>query len=165
MAGGECRDAWLRAGNLAASVALRARDAGSVALAFQMLLYPVCDAAMDTSSYTENSSLFPLSAEEMAWFWEQYVPVTEDRLHPYASPLRAASLAGLPPAHIITAELDPLRDEGRAYARALAAADVRTSYANYDGMVHGFLAIAGHLPKCAAVRQSVAGILAAELRG
>jgi acetyl esterase len=152
-------------GNLAASVALQARDRNGPPLRFQMLIYPICDASMDFDSYRENPDVFPLPADYMAWFWTQYAPDAAARRSPYAAPLRADSLADLPPAHVITAALDPLRDEGIAYARALAAAGVATTSRNYAGLVHGFLTIAGHLPEIAAIRQDIAERLAAALRG
>jgi len=125
-------------GNLAAAVALMARDRGTPALAFQLLIYPVTDADFDTGSYHDNSVGYLLSRRGMQWFWDQYVPDADQRREPYAAPLRAGSLAGLPTALIQTAEYDPLRDEGEAYAQALQAAGVEVTQTRYHGLIHGF---------------------------
>ncbi len=131
-------------GNLAAVAARRLRDAGGPAVAFQLLLYPVCDCTMSQPSYEENASGYLLDAEVMAWFIDAYLG-DGDRTHPDASPLLAEDLAGLPPALVITAEFDPLRDEGEAYARRLAEAGVATTCTRYDGTIHGFVSLAGAL--------------------
>jgi acetyl esterase len=128
-------------GNLTAAVALMARDRGGPSLRHQLLIYPVANHAFDTKSYEENKQGYLLSREMMRWFWNHYLARPEDGSHPYASPLRAASLAGLPPAHVITAELDPLRDEGEALAARLARDGVPTTQVRYDGMFHGFFAM------------------------
>ncbi|MCH2185664.1 alpha/beta hydrolase [Myxococcota bacterium] len=125
-------------GNLAAVVALMARERGGPHLAHQMLLYPVTDHAFDTPSYEENSEGYLLTREFMRWFWNHYLPEPQSGDNPYASPLRAENLTRLPPATIITAEYDPLRDEGEAYARRLIAAGVTTQLTRYSGMIHGF---------------------------
>jgi acetyl esterase len=123
-------------GNLTAVVTMRAREQG-LPLEFQLLVYPVTDADLDTGSYRENAEGYWLTRDAMAWFWDQYVP-TEDRFHPEASPLRAEDLSGLPPALVITAEYDPLRDEGEAYAKRLTEAGVDVTLSRYDGLPHGF---------------------------
>ena len=87
----------------------------------------------------------------MRWFWRQYVPDADTRLTALASPLRATDLSGLPPAYVLTAEFDPLRDEGEAYAARLAAAGVPIVHERAKGMVHGFLAVAPHLPQVQAL--------------
>jgi acetyl esterase len=125
-------------GNLAAVVALMARDRGGPPLAFQLLVYPVTDAARDTPSYVDNADGYFLTAKAMAWFWNHYLPRPADGENPYASPLRAADVSGLAPALVITAEFDPLRDEGEAYARRLEKAGVAVRLTRYDGMIHGF---------------------------
>ncbi len=125
-------------GNLAAVVALMARDEGTPALMFQLLGYPVTDANFETASYRENAEGHGLSLAQMRWFWDLYVPDLEERSNPLAAPLRAESLAGLPPALVATAEFDPLRDEGEAYARRLAEAGVKVELRRYDGLIHGF---------------------------
>ncbi len=123
-------------GNLAAAVALMARDRGGPALACQLLVVPATDCGCDTASYAENGDDYILTRGEMEWFWRHYLATPEDRDHPYACPLRAPDLSGLPPARVHTAEFDPLRDEGRAYAERLEAAGVPVSYRCYEGMIH-----------------------------
>jgi acetyl esterase len=129
-------------GNLAAVVARRARDEG-IELAHQLLVYPVTDADLETRSYRQNASGYWLTRDGMAWFWDQYVP-EGDRFDPDASPLRAHDLGGVAPALVITAEFDPLCDEGEAYAARLEQAGVAVTLKRYDGLVHGFF-------RCAAV--------------
>lgn len=130
-------------GNLAAVVARRARDKGgpapALALALQVLLYPITDADLNTPSYRENAEGFFLTRAAMAWYWDQYLPDVSRRRDPDASPLRADDLAGLPPALVVTAGYDPLRDEAEAYARRLADAGVAVRLSPYPGMIHGFL--------------------------
>jgi acetyl esterase len=128
-------------GNLAAVAALMARDRGGPALAFQLLVYPVCDFGFDTPSYRENAEGYFLTRQAMQWFWAQYLASPDDARSPYACPLRAEDLAGLPPALVVTAEHDPLRDEGEAYARRLADAGVPVTLRRYDGMIHGFFSM------------------------
>jgi acetyl esterase len=136
-------------GNLAAVVALMARDQGGPAIDHQLLVYPVIDHAMDSPSYTENATGYFLSRTHMAWYWDQYLGPDGDGRHPYASPIRADDLAGLPPATVLTAELDPLRDEGEAYAAALAEAGVPTEALRADGLFHGFFGLDEFLPEAA----------------
>ncbi len=124
-------------GNLAAAVALMARDRGGPALCFQLLIYPVTAADFSTASYAENGTGYLLSRRGMEWFWDQYVPDLKQRHEPYAAPLQG-SLENLPPALVQTAEFDPLRDEGEAFARALKQAGVDTRLTRYDGLIHGF---------------------------
>jgi acetyl esterase len=126
-------------GNLAAVVSLMARDRGGPALRYQLLVYPCTD--MEPArwpSMSENKNGYFLTTDSMVWFYDQYVPEPGDRTHPYASPIYAADLAGLPPAFVITAEFDPLRDEGEAYAARLREAGVAVDVQRYDGMIHGF---------------------------
>ncbi|MGE0544921.1 MAG: alpha/beta hydrolase [Dehalococcoidia bacterium] len=124
-------------GNLAAVVALMARDRGGPAIVHQLLVVPATDYDFTRESYTSNGQGYGLTRDAVAWFWDQYVANDADRLHPYAAPMRASDLRDLPSATVITAEFDPLRDEGQAYAMRLGDAGVSVSYTNYAGMVHG----------------------------
>jgi acetyl esterase len=126
-------------GNLAAAVCLMAKELGGCRPAYQVLIYPVTNYAFETASYRDNAEGYMLTRSAMIWFWDQYLARPEDGSHPYASPLRAADLSGLPPALVLTAEYDPLRDEGEAYAARLQAAGVAVQTRRYDGMIHGFL--------------------------
>jgi acetyl esterase len=128
-------------GNLAAVVALMARDKGTVPLVLQLLMYPATNLAHDTLSAQENANDYFLTRDDMFWFRSLYLSADADRNNPYASPLRAQDLHGLPPALVITAEYDPLRDEGEAYAARLLEAGVATTCTRYDGMIHGFLSL------------------------
>jgi acetyl esterase len=119
--------------------ALRAREAGGPEIALQVLVDPVVDCDLSRPSYVECSrgELF-LNTAEMVWFWDHYAPDAAGREHPYASPIRASDLSGLPPAYIVVAEHDPLRDEGLAYAAALEAAGVPVTVARYGDQIHAF---------------------------
>jgi acetyl esterase len=128
-------------GNLSAAVALMARDRRGPALRHQLLIYPVTDADFTRPSYRENAEGYLLTTKAMEWFWDHYAPDRAQREEPYAAPLRAKDLAGLPPAFVITAEYDPLRDEGEAYAKRLQQAGVATTLRRYDGAIHGFFAM------------------------
>ena len=145
-------------GNLTAAVALMARDRRGPALRHQLLIYPVTDADFTRASYRENAEGYLLTTKAMEWFWGHYVPDAAQRKEAYASPLQAKDLAGLPPAFVITAEYDPLRDEGEAYATRLQEAGVRTMAKRYDGAIHGFFAM-GLLAEVA--RSAVADAVAA----
>ncbi len=134
-------------GNLAAVVSQMAKGRGGPHLAFQLMMYPVTDHKFDTASYMENADGYFLTKDGMKWFWDHYLPSEEAGQDPQASPLRASDLSGLPPALIITAEFDPLRDEGEAYAARLAEAGVPAKNTRYDGMVHGFFSMAALLPQ------------------
>ncbi len=126
-------------GNLAAVVTQLAREAGP-ALCAQFLIYPVVDFDADAQyqSRLDNADGYFLTADDMVWFSSLYVPDDADKDHPTLSPLRAADLSGLPPAVVLTAEYDPLRDEGEAYAKALADAGVEVRHQRGDGLIHGF---------------------------
>jgi acetyl esterase len=131
-------------GNLAAAVALMARDRGGPRLAFQLLIYPATDCADDTPSQREFAQVSPdyiLSRADMEWFWGHYLG-PNDKSNPVACPALAKSLANLPPAFVITAEVDPLRDEGEAYAEALRKAGVNVKLKRYNGVCHGFFSMA-----------------------
>jgi acetyl esterase len=126
-------------GNLAAVVALMSRDRGGPVIKFQVLIYPITDWNFDTPSYRENADGYFLTRDSMIWFGQQYLTKESDADSPYASPLRAKSLADLPPAFVMTAEYDPLRDEGEAYAKRLTEEGVPTELKRYHGMIHGFV--------------------------
>jgi acetyl esterase len=126
-------------GNLATVCALRARDTGGPSLALQLLVYPVTDHDLDRKSYQQyDGTELVLNRRDMAWFWEHYAPDPAARANPYASPLRATDLSGLPPAYIVTAEHDPLRDEVFAYADRLRAAGVPVEHRHYPEEIHAF---------------------------
>ena len=127
-------------GNMAAVVAIKAKEAGTPALKFQLLLWPVTDASFNNTSYQTYADGHFLTRNMMQWFWDNYTTSQEQRNEIYASPLRANTehLKGLPPALIQTAEMDVLRDEGEAYGRHLAAAGVSVTTVRYNGMIHDF---------------------------
>jgi acetyl esterase len=133
-------------GNLAAVVALRARDRKGPKLALQVLVYPVTDADFERPSYVAPENQLLLTKESMVWFWDHYAPQGVDRAQPDASPLKAADLAGLPPAVVVLAEHDVLRDEGEAYAARLRQAGVPVSIKQFDGQIHGFFTMVNILP-------------------
>jgi acetyl esterase len=126
-------------GNLAAVVALLARDQGAPALALQALIYPVTDVGAESASYADFAEGFMLTRESMRWFVAHYLAQERDAVDWRVSPLRAPSLAGVAPALVVTAGFDPLRDEGDAYARTLREAGVRVDAICYGGMIHGFV--------------------------
>lgn len=129
-------------GNLAAVTAVMARDRGGPAIAAQLLLYPVIGADFDTESYRRYATGYYNTREAMMWYWDQYVPNSADRTHPYADPARAQP-AGLPPAILVGAGFDPPRSEGETYIAQLAAAGVPTVDRCYDGAIHGFMTMTG----------------------
>src|SRR5579875_1621147 len=137
--------------NLATVVAMRCRDAAlektsSPALAAQILIYPVTDlSSHDTPSHREAGEGYFLTTAAMDWFNGHYLPSPAEARHPEASPLLAKNLAGLPPALVITAEFDPLRDEGEAYARRMQEAGVPVTVSRYPGMIHAFVSMHGVL--------------------
>lgn len=130
-------------GNFAAVVALMAKERGGPSIDHQILLYPVTDNNLNSQSYLDNAEGYFLTREMMGWFWGHYVE--DDGLHPHASPLRADDLSGLPRALVITAQYDPLRDEGQAYAKRLVEAGVDVEEKEYAGMIHGFATMIGVL--------------------
>jgi acetyl esterase len=135
-------------GNIAAATALRLRDEGGPPLCGQLLLYPVTDYhTPGTPSYEANAEGYGLTRDTMKWFWDHYLTDPSEASNPYAAPLRARDLSGLPPALVITAEYDPLRDEGERYAERLREAGVHTALLRYDGMNHGFLFWVGLVDK------------------
>lgn len=134
-------------GNFAAVVAIMARDRSGPPIAFQFLIYPVTDRNFDVESYQENGEGYFTTAAHLRWYWDQYVgPDGHAAADPYASPLRAKDLSGLPAARVLSAEYDPLRDESEAYARRLAEAGVDATLRRFDGMFHGFFTFSQILP-------------------
>jgi acetyl esterase len=126
-------------GNLSAVTALRARVESGPAIALQVLVYPVVDHDYTTGSYEEYGDAgLLLGKQEMIWFWDHYAPREADWSSPHASPLRAADHSGLPPAYVLIAEFDPLRDEGLAYAEKLEAAGVPVTVRRFDDQLHAF---------------------------
>ena len=155
-------------GNMSAALTLMAKDRGDVPLAAQVLFYPVTDASFDTGSYRQFATGYFLRRDAMQWFWDQYTTDPAQRAQITASPLRASTsqLAGLPPALVITAEADVLRDEGEAYASKLRAAGVSVTAARYQGIIHDFVmlnALRGTNAAGAAITQA-AGYLRHALR-
>jgi acetyl esterase len=132
-------------GNLAAAVTLLAARRGGPRLVGQLLVYPNTEYGARTASMRDNADPLLFNRTSVDWYWSHYLADPADGADPLASPLRAPDLAGLPPALVITAEYDPLRDEGEAYAHRLRSAGVPTTLTRYDGMVHGFFAMAGTL--------------------
>jgi acetyl esterase len=129
--------------SLAAGAALRARDAGGPPLAAQLLIYPATAPGMDTTSARDNAEGYFLTGHDMSWFYDQYLPDPDARADPSVAVLRAPDLAGLPPSVVATAEFDPLRDEGDAYAEALRAAGVTVRHLPGPGLIHGYFAFIG----------------------
>ncbi len=126
---------WSAGGNLAAVVCQMARDAGGPRITGQVLVTPVTDCDLTRESYVENADGYLLTTSLMGWFWAHYADPA-DRQHPKASPLRADNLTNLPPALVVTCEFDPLRDEGVAYADALASAGVDARHISLRGQIH-----------------------------
>ncbi len=152
-------------GNLAAVVALRARDAGGPAIAFQLLVYPQVDFTDTTSaSMREYADGHFLDTPTMAYFADQYLPAGTDRRQPWVSP-NNATLAGLPPAFVLTAECDPLRDQGEAFTQRLKDAGVQATVTRYEGMIHPFFGLGGIIDGArAAVADAAAALKAALTR-
>ena len=149
-------------GNLAAVVALLARDRGGPPLLYQVLIYPVTNYAFDTPSYHQNGTGYNLTRDAMIYYWSLYLGSEADGQNPLASPLKAPDLRGLPPALVITAEYDPLRDEGLAYADRLRAAGVPVVSTCYEGVFHGFLGLAALIDKGRqAIEEVAAGLRSA----
>lgn len=150
-------------GNLAIGVARLALERGGTPLRYQALIYPATDAACDNASWRELGQGYMLSRDWMQWAWECYVPDTARRADPLASPLRAADLAGLPPATIITADHDPLRDEAEAFAARLREAGVPVLARRYLGVIHGFASLPFATPLANRALADIAGDLRAAL--
>lgn len=128
-------------GNLSAAIALMARDRGAPKLDFQLLIYPAVSASLDWPSVTEFSGYF-VATDDMKWFMNHYLRDTGDATNPYAFPMNAKDLRGLPAALVITAAMDPLRDQGEAYAARLREAGVPAAVSRYEGVTHVFVNMA-----------------------
>jgi acetyl esterase len=147
-------------GALAAATCLRARAVGSPAISFQLLIYPVTDALAERRDVPDSM----LTTRQMRWFTEQYLARPQDAGHPYVSPLRAPSLAGLPPAFVLTAEHDPLRVEGEAFAERLASFGVPVTRTRITGLFHGLFGLGALVPVARRAEQAVCAALRAALR-
>jgi acetyl esterase len=133
-------------GNLSAVIAQRALRAGGPRIDCQVLIYPATDTDLDTDCYRNPENQLMLTTDAVRWFWDQYVPDQSARLDPDLAPIRAASVAGLPPAIVLTAEYDVLRAEGEAYAERLRAAGVPVERRRFAGQMHGFFQLLNILP-------------------
>ena len=151
-------------GHLAALVALMARDRNGPHLDMQILIYPITDFNFETSSYLKNASGYMLTRDLMRWFWNYYLDPEDPSDHPYVAPLRAQDLSNLPPALVITAEFDPLCDEGEAYAARLLQAGVEVKSIRYEGMVHGFFRMTSRLDKAGEALDEVAELIKGHLK-
>lgn len=151
-------------GNLAAVVALMARDRKGPDLRFQLLVYPVTDGINNHyPSLQSNADGYMLTTQGMKWFWDHYCPI-EDRSHAYASPVLAEDLSNLPPALILTAEYDPLRDEGESYGERLKEAGNDVTVKRYDGFIHGFFGHSLVLPSTKGAMNDACNALKEALR-
>ncbi|MBV8879672.1 MAG: alpha/beta hydrolase, partial [Planctomycetaceae bacterium] len=142
-------------GNLAAAVAVMARDGGQTLPLHQVLIYPVTSADMNTPSYEENAQAKPLNRAMMKWFFDKELRGPEDAADWKISLLKVPNLKGLPPATVITAQIDPLRSEGKAYADKLKEAGVPVTYRNFDGVTHEFFGMGAVLPEAKAAQALV----------
>ena len=145
-------------GNLAAAVSLMARDLDGPDIDRQVLVYPATSRSDDWPSMTQFGEGYFLQAEDMDWFHDSYVPNEVHEANPYANPLEAADLSGLPPATVITAGFDPLRDQGAAYAEALAEAGIDVEYRNYEEMIHGFFTMLEGMAELDDAHEALVGV-------
>ena len=146
-------------GNLAAVVCLMAKDRGGPPIAFQVLIYPAVDRSFSQPSYQENVDAPVLTTRDVQYFWSTYLRGGDETGQPNLTPRRADDLSGLPPALIVTAEFDPLRDEAEQYGQRLNEANVKTETCRYDGMVHGFVWMPGALQRGVEAMDHIAGTL------
>jgi len=146
-------------GNLAAVVAQMAQDSKDFTVALQVLIYPMTDQSRAYPSYQRNAKGYMLTTAALYWFMDNYIPDPQDRKSPLASPMLRDSLAGLPPALVISAEFDPLVDENQAYAERLKAAGVQTDYVCFPGMIHPFFTLGGVVEDSARAEALVASAL------
>ncbi len=148
-------------GNIAAVVCQATRDAGEATPAFQMVIYPATDSSKQSASREKFGEGYFLTRELMDWFWQAYSPAGADQKDLRFSPLLAKDFTGLPPAFVLTAGFDPLRDEGRAYADRLIDAGVKTTYVNYPGTIHGFFSLTRFLKQGLKANDEAAAVMAA----
>ena len=146
-------------GNLTAIVTQRAKAEGGPEIALQVLVYPVTDADVDNATYVDPENQLMLTRDAMIWFWDHYTPDPLVRAKPDASPLQAEDLSGLPPAVVLTAEHDVLREEGEAYAERLQEAGVPVEHRRFPGQMHGFFTMVNVLPGAAAGLEYVAAYI------
>jgi acetyl esterase len=152
-------------GNMAAVCAIRSRDRGAPRLALQLLVYPVTDHVMSTPSYRKYADGPLMGKCSMVWYWDQYLPDVGSRDDPEASPLRTRDLSGLPPAIVVTAEYDPLRDEGLAYAERLRRAGVPVSAHHYEDMPHPFFPLVNLFTRADEAVEQVGGEIRTAIAG
>jgi acetyl esterase len=143
-------------GNLAAAVSLLARDRDGPAVGHQLLLYPVLDRDFTRDSYREVGDVTLLTEANMRWYWEQYLAEDVDAMNPYAAPLQARDLSGLPPATVVVSGWDPLHDEGVDYAERLSTADVPVTLLDLQDQIHAFLSYPEHIDRADEVRARLA---------
>ncbi len=146
-------------GNMAAAVTMMAKQKNVQMPVHQVLIYPVAEYAFDSASYQENANAKPLGKAGMQWFFKHFLKSPKDGENPLLSIVKANDLTGLPPATVITAEIDPLRSEGKAYADKLKAAGIKVDYKNYDGVAHEFFGMGAVVPDARrAVKQAAEGL-------
>jgi acetyl esterase len=148
-------------GAIAAVVCQVLRDSGEQGPAFQMLIYPATDSSKQSASRVAFAEGYFLTKELMDWFWKAYVPAGTDLADLRLSPLLAKDFSGLPPAFVLTAGYDPLRDEGRAYADRLIDAGIKTTYVNYPGTIHGFFSLTRFLSQGLKANDEAAAVMGA----
>jgi acetyl esterase len=148
-------------GNISAVVCQACKQTGEAMPAFQMLIYPATDARRSTESHRLFSDGYFLTHDLIEWFWKAYMPAGTDLTDLRLSPLLATDVSGLPPAFVLTAGFDPLRDEGRAYADRLIDAGVKTTYVNYPGTIHGFFSLSRFLKQGLKANDEAAAVMAA----
>lgn len=146
-------------GNLATVAALRARDGGGPRIRAQVLIYPVIDAMAELPSRAEFKNGYLLTAAGLDWFWDQYLASPDDAKNPLASPSKAASLAGLPPALVLSTEYEVARDEAEAYGKQLADAGVDTQVIRFDGLIHGVYWMSGAVPRSKELHEAIVKFL------
>ena len=152
-------------GNLATVVSILARDRQGPTIRFQLLVYPVTDYDFDRSSYIQNAEGYSLTRPGMIWFWDHYLNNIEDSKNPLAVPIKTPNLSDLPETLIITAEYDPLRDEGEAYGEILKANGVNVTISRYDGVIHGFFGMSPALDKAGEAIKESADALNQAMKG